>query len=87
MGRPDERAFPLTMLWSTLTYQDFPGGPVVKNLPTNAEDMSSITGPGRFHMLWATKPVHRGYRVHALEPMLGNKRSHHNEKPPHCKEQ
>ena len=31
---------------------DFPGGPVVKNPPTNAEDMGLIPGLGRFHMLW-----------------------------------
>ena len=31
--------------------KDFPGGPVVKNPLTNAEDMSSITGLGRSHML------------------------------------
>ena len=29
---------------------DFPGGPVVKNLPANAEDTSSTPGLGRFHM-------------------------------------
>ena len=27
---------------------DFPGGLVVKNLPANARDMGSISGPGRF---------------------------------------
>ena len=27
-----------------------PGGAVVKNPPANAEDMSSIPGPRRFHM-------------------------------------
>ena len=75
------------MLWSTLTYLEFPSGPVVKNLPAHAEDTGSIPGPGRFHMLWATKPMHLSYQVHALEPMLHNKRSHRNEKPPHCKEQ
>ena len=32
---------------------DFPGGAVVKNLPANAGDMSSIPGPGRFHRLWS----------------------------------
>ena len=26
---------------------DFPGGPVVKNLPARAGDMSSVPGPGR----------------------------------------
>ena len=30
--------------------QDFPGGPVVKNPPANAGDMSSSPGPGRSHM-------------------------------------
>ena len=33
-----------------ITYMDFPGGPVVKNLPASAGDMGSIPGPGRFHM-------------------------------------
>ena len=33
---------------------DFPGGTVDKNLPANAEDVGSIPGPGRAHMLWAT---------------------------------
>ena len=40
----------------------------------------------------ATKPVHHSYRAHVLqllkskclEPVLCNKRSHHNEKPVHC---
>ena len=31
---------------------DFPGGPVVKNLPANARDTDVIHGPVRFHMLW-----------------------------------
>ena len=30
---------------------DFPGGPVVKNLPASAGDMSLVPGWGRFHML------------------------------------
>ena len=30
--------------------QDFPGGPVAKNLPANAGDMGLIPGPGRFYM-------------------------------------
>ena len=29
---------------------DFPGGPVVKNLPCKAGDMGSIHGPRRSHM-------------------------------------
>ena len=31
--------------------RDFSGGPVVKNLPANAGDLSSIPALGRFHML------------------------------------
>ena len=31
--------------------QDFPGGPVVKNLPANAGDMGLMPGMGRFHIL------------------------------------
>ena len=30
---------------------DFPGGPVVKSTPANAEDTGLIPGPGRFHTL------------------------------------
>ena len=30
---------------------DFPGGPVVKNLPANAGDMGLMPGVGRYHML------------------------------------
>ena len=29
---------------------NFPGGPVVKDMPANAEDMGSIPGLGRSHM-------------------------------------
>ena len=29
---------------------NFPGGPLVKNLPAKAGGMGSIPGPGRFHM-------------------------------------
>ena len=32
--------------------KDFPGGPVVKNLPVNARDVGSTSDLGRFHMLW-----------------------------------
>ena len=71
---------------------DFPGGTVVKNPPANAGDTGSSPGPGRSHMPRSNqahgpqllssrtcepqllKPAH-------LEPVLHNKRSHHNEKP------
>ena len=39
--------------------QDFPSGPVIKNLSANAGDIGSIPGPGRSHMLqssWAFLP-------------------------------
>ena len=29
-----------------------PGGPVVKNQPSNAEDKGLTSGPGRFHIPW-----------------------------------
>ena len=32
------------------TSRDFPCGPVVKNLPSNSENMGSISGRGRSHM-------------------------------------
>ena len=35
---------------SALKEQDFPGGPVVKNLPANAGDRGSTPGRRRFHM-------------------------------------
>ena len=35
-----------------------PLGPVVKNPPASAGGMGSIPGPGRSHVLWATKPVY-----------------------------
>ena len=33
---------------------DFPGDPLVKNLPASAEDKGSIPGQGRSHMLWGS---------------------------------
>ena len=37
--------------WDKKRKVDFPGGPVVKNLPANAGDMGSMHGLGRSHML------------------------------------
>ena len=34
------------------TNRDFPGGPVVKNSPSNTVDLGSIPGPGRSHVPW-----------------------------------
>ena len=65
-----------------LKNRDFPGGPVVKNLPANAGDMGSIPGPGNSLMLQSDMPMcHNYWSPHTLQPRLCNKRSHHNEKP------
>ena len=32
---------------------DFPVGPRLETLPSNAGERSSIPGPGRFHLLWS----------------------------------
>ena len=45
--------------------KDFPGGPVVKNLPCNAGDKGSIPGLGRYHMPWSNKA--QVPRAHALQ--------------------
>ena len=67
------------------TTWDFPGGPKVKNPPTNAVDMGSIPGLGmntpHASKQWSlcattTEPV-------CLELMSCNKRSHLNQKPKH----
>ena len=36
--------------------RDVPGGPVVKNLPADAGDTSSIPGPGRSYRATEEKP-------------------------------
>ena len=41
----------LTSICRKKVLENFPGGPIVKNLPSNAGDTGSIPGPGRFHML------------------------------------
>ena len=38
-------------VWHKECPLDFPGGPVVKNLPARAVDMGSIPGLGSFHLL------------------------------------
>ena len=75
--------------------QGFPGGAVVKNPPANAGDTGSSPGPGRSHMPRSNSArapqllsLHSGARVpQLLEPVLCNKRSHHNEKPAHRSEE
>ena len=48
-----------TCVYQRIHTRDFPGGPVVKNLPASAGDMSSIPDPGSSHMpqsKWAPAP-------------------------------
>ena len=83
----------LDMLFLSLRNRDqgFPGGALVKNLPANA-------GSWVRALVWedpichgATKPVCHNYWARVsqllkpvcLEPVLHNKRSHHNKKPVH----
>ena len=48
---------------------DFPDGAVDKNLPAIAENVSSIPGPERFHLLWGNRTcVPLLLSLHALEP-------------------
>ena len=50
--------------------KDFPGGPVVKNLPANAGMIGLIPGLGRFHMPWGNKPTYHNYwSLCVLEPL------------------
>ena len=58
---------PVRMAIIKRSTRDFPGGPVVKNLPSNAGDVGSITGQG-IKIPHATGQL----SPHALEP------THHN---------
>ena len=58
-----------------LLERDFPGGAVVKNLPANAGDMSSIPGLGRSYMPrsnQARAPQLPSPRTTTTEPMRRN---------------
>ena len=61
---------------------DFPGDPVVENLPANAGDLSLIPSLRRSHLLQGTNPMRYNYSACPLEPVL-HKRSHQNEKTAH----
>ena len=50
---PEERDNQEDENFKKFSLMDFPGGPVVKNMPVNAGDMSSVLGLERFHMLWS----------------------------------
>ena len=60
-------------MWGRKVKEDFPGGPVVKNLPANAGDTGLSLGPGRSHMLQSNKaraPQLLSLRSRAHEPQL-----------------
>ena len=72
--------------------EDFPGGPKVKNLPAKQgtwvqslvlEDPTWWRTTKPMHLnCWALESgSHNYWNLHALEPKLCNKKSHHNEKP------
>ena len=66
--------------------RDFPGHPVGKTLPSNAGDGGSIPGQGTKipHAMGQLSPRATATEW-ALQPVLRSKRSHHKEKPAHCK--
>ena len=63
---------------------DFPGGPVVKNVPDNAGEVGSILGPGRSHMPWTSSarmaqllsPSSRAHVIHLLNPLATPSEAH-----------
>ena len=62
---------------------DFPGGPAVKNLPSNTGDTGSIPGQGTKipHTVGQGSPRAAATDAHALKPMLLNKKSLHAVQP------
>ena len=62
--------------------RDFPGGPVVKNQPSNAEDTGSIPGQElRSHMPWSNQ----AHTQQLLSPSSTPRKSaHHNEGSTRC---
>ena len=55
---------------------DVPGGTVDGNPLANEGDMGSISGPGRFHMVWSCGVVRHNYWAHTLEPERHNYWAH-----------
>ena len=62
--------------------RDFPGGPVVENLPKNSGGMNSIPGPGRSHMPQSNKPLRSKYWAHVPLACNIEKSTHSNEEQP-----
>ena len=61
LGKRSRTAWQPKGLLRTVVVADFAGGPVVKNSPASAGDMGSISGVGRFHLLWVTKCVRHNH--------------------------
>ena len=61
----------------------FPGGSVVKNLPTNAGDAGSISDPGRSHMLQSNQAHAPQLLSLCTGLVLCSKRNHCEEEPRH----
>ena len=49
---PGDLPKPEIKMEPNIPFPDFPGHPVVGNLPARAGDMGLIPNPGRSHMLW-----------------------------------
>ena len=85
--------------WLRMLDAGFPGGTVVESPPANAGGTGSSPGLGGSHMprsnyAYASQLVSLRSRARVpqllkparLEPVLGNKRSHRNDKPAHHNE-
>ena len=61
-----------------LKFRDFPGGPMVKNLPANSGDK----GLNNSREDSTTRPMHHNYWTHTIEPHAPQQENPCNEKPP-----
>ena len=77
----EQVAITCVLLWWTTfnnTWEGFPGGAVVKNLPANAEDTGLSPGQGRSHMPRSNSahaPQLLSLRSRAREPQLLSQRA------------
>ena len=61
---------------ASIILQGFPGGSVVRNLPTSVGDVGSIPGPGRSHIVWSNSArAPQLLSACYLESLLHNKRN------------
>ena len=64
--------------------RDFPGCPMVKDLPANAGDTGSIPGPRMIPYAAVPLSLYATTEARALGPRLYNKKCHCSERPAHC---